>query len=50
LGRINFSEHLFYFTVEKISKAVFMFAPCINSDEKSFIVPTDELNNMKPQI
>jgi hypothetical protein len=29
---------------------VFMFAPCFNSGEKSFIVPTDALNNIKPQL
>jgi hypothetical protein len=29
---------------------VFILAPCINSDEKSFIVPTDALNNIKPQL
>jgi hypothetical protein len=29
---------------------VFMFAPCINSDENSFIVPKDALNNIKPQL
>jgi hypothetical protein len=27
-----------------------MFAPCINSDEKSLIVPMDALNNIKPQL
>jgi hypothetical protein len=29
---------------------VFMFAPCINGDEKYFIVPTDTLNNIKLQL
>jgi hypothetical protein len=27
-----------------------LFAPCVNSDEESFIVPTDALNNIKPQL
>jgi hypothetical protein len=37
----------FSFTRKMLLK-VFMFAPCINSDENSFIVPTDALNNIKP--